>query len=109
MGPEVITFKQLLIRLLKLIDKKRILIPFPLFLAKFTASFFELMPNPLITRDQLRLLKYDNIATGKYKTNFDIGIPSIKYFDEEVKKYCFMWKDGGQYSRDEYKSKNNLE
>ena len=108
-GPEVITFKEILQRLLNLIDKKRILIPFPLFLAKFTARFFELMPNPLLTRDQLRLLKYDNIASGKYKTNFDIGIPSLKFFDEEVKKYCFMWRDEGQYSKDEYKSKNNLE
>jgi len=108
-GPEIISFKELLQRLLNLIDKKRILIPFPLFLAKFTARFFELMPNPLLTRDQLRLLKYDNIASGKYKTNFDIGIPSLKFFDEEVKKYCFMWKDEGQYSKDEYKSKNDLE
>ena len=106
-GPEVITFKELLERLLKLIDKKRILIPFPILLAKLTATFFELMPNPLITRDQLRLLKYNNIATGKYKTNSDIGIPSVKFFDEEVKKYCFMWKDGGQYSKDEYEPKNN--
>jgi NADH dehydrogenase len=106
-GPEIITFKELLKRLLKLIDKKRILIPFPLFLAQFTARVFELMPNPLLTRDQLRLLKYNNIATGKYKTNSDIGIPSVKFFDKEVKKYCFMWKDGGQYSKDEYKSKDN--
>jgi NADH dehydrogenase len=102
-GPEVITFKELLERLLKLIDKKRILIPFPILLAKLTATFFELMPNPLITRDQLRLLKYNNIATGKYKTNSDIGIPSVKFFDEEVKKYCYMWKEGGQYSKDNYK------
>ena len=108
-GPEIITFKELLKRLLKLIDKKRILIPFPLFFAKFTARFFELMPNPLLTRDQLRLLKYDNIASGKYKTNSEIGIPSVRFFDEEVKKYCHMWKDGGQYSKEEYKSKNNFE
>ena len=108
-GPETITFKDIIEKLLRSIEKKRLMIPFPLKLAELSARFFELMPNPLLTRDQLRLLKYDNIATGKYKTNFDIGIPSIKYFDEEVKKYCFMWKDGGQYSRDEYKSKNNLE
>ncbi len=108
-GPEIITFKELLKRLLKLIDKKRILIPFPLFFAKFTARFFELMPNPLLTRDQLRLLKYDNIASGKYKTNSEIGIPSVRFFDEEVKKYCHMWKDGGQYSKEEYKSKKNFE
>ena len=102
-GPEIITFKELIERLLKLINKKRILIPFPLFLAKLTASVFEFMPNPLLTKDQLRLLKYDNIPSGKYKTNSDLGIPSLRFFDEEVKKYCYMWKDGGQYSKDEYK------
>ena len=108
-GPEIISFKEILERLLKLINKRRILMPFPLTLAKITASIFEIMPNPLLTRDQLRLLKYDNISSGKYKTNSDIGVPSVRFFDEEVRKYCFMWKEGGQYSKDEYKTKNNTE
>jgi len=108
-GPEIISFKQILQRLLKLIDKKRILIPFPLFIAEITAGFFEVMPKPMITRDQLRLLKYDNVLSGKYKTNSDIGIPSLKYFDEEVKKYCYMWRDGGQFSMENYDNKNNFE
>jgi len=108
-GPEVISFKDLLERLLKLINKKRILIPFPLVLAKFTASFFEMLPNPLLTRDQLRLLKYNNISSGKYKTNFDIGIPSVRFFDKEVEKYSYMWRDGGQFSTEKYTSKKNLE
>ena len=101
-GPETITFKKIIEKILILIDKKRILIPFPLILAKLSASFFELFPSPLLTTDQLRLLKYDNINSGKYKTNFDIGAPSNKFFDKEVKKYCFMWKDGGQYSTERY-------
>ena len=108
-GPEIISFKEILERLLKLINKRRILMPFPLTLAKITASIFEIMPNPLLTRDQLRLLKYDNISSGKYKTNSDIGVPSVRFFNEEVRKYCFMWKEGGQYSKDEYKTKNNSE
>ncbi len=108
-GPEIISFKDLLERLLKLINKKRILIPFPLTLAKFTASFFEMLPNPLLTRDQLRLLKYNNISSGKYKTNFDIGIPSVRFFDKEVEKYSYMWRDGGQFSTEKYTSKKNLE
>jgi len=106
-GPEIITFKEILQRLLKLIDKKRILLPFPLKLAQLSASFFEILPNPLLTRDQLRLLKYDNIASGKYKTNFDIGVPSVRHFDEEVKKYCYMWKEGGQFSTEKYNSEKN--
>ena len=101
-GPETLTFKEILQKLLLLINKKRILLPFPLFMAKLSARFFQLFPKPLLTQDQLKLLKYDNIISGKYKTNFDIGIPSKKYFEKEVKKYCFMWKEGGQFSTEKY-------
>ncbi len=103
-GPETITLKEIIIKLLNLIGKKRILLPMPLSLAKLSAKFFEIMPNPLLTQDQLRLLKYDNIVSGKYKTNVDIGLPSRKYFDDEVKKYCYMWRDGGQFSTEKYNS-----
>ena len=103
-GPEIISFKEILKRLLKLINKKRFLFPLPLMIAELSARFFEIFPRPIITRDQLRLLKYNNIATGKYKTNSDIGIPSKRYFDSEVKKYCFMWREGGQFSTEKYSS-----
>ena len=108
-GPETISFREIIEKLLKSIGKKRLLLPFPLKIAEFSAGFFELMPKPLLTRDQLRLLKYNNIASGKYKTNFDIGIPSLRYFDEEVKKYSYMWREGGQSSTEKYTSKNDLE
>tara|TARA_B100001057_G_scaffold484208_1_gene561963 strand:- start:1185 stop:2156 length:972 start_codon:yes stop_codon:yes gene_type:complete len=101
-GPETITFKEILLILLKLIQRKRLLIPMPLFFAKFSAFFFEFLPKPLLTRDQLILLKYDNVASGKYKTNFDIGLPSKLLFENEVKKYCYMWKEGGQFSTEKY-------
>ena len=103
-GPETITMKEIIETLLKLINKKRILIPLPLPIANLSARFFEIMPKPLLTRDQLRLLNYNNIASGKYKTNSDIGVPSIRYFYKEVKKYCYMWKDGGQFSTEKYLS-----
>jgi len=108
-GPETITLKQILEKLLKSIEKKRFLIPLPLKIAELSAGIFEIMPKPLLTRDQLRLLKYDNVASGKYKTNFDIGIQSLKNFDEEVKKYSYLWREGGQFSTNKYKLKNNLE
>ena len=101
-GPEVLSFKEILRMLLMLTNKKRILMPLPLPIAKFSASLFEILPNPLLTKDQLRLLKYDNICSGKFKTNSDIGIPSVRYFYKEVKKYCYMWKEGGQFSTEKY-------
>ena len=101
-GPEILTFKEILEILLKLINKKRLLIPFPLAIAKLSAKFFQLLPKPLLTEDQLSLLKYNNIASGKYKTNSDIGLPSKLYFRDEVKKYSYMWRDGGEFSTEKY-------
>ncbi|MDC3155519.1 complex I NDUFA9 subunit family protein [Candidatus Pelagibacter sp.] len=97
-GPETITFKQILEKLLFLINKKRLLVFFPLPLAKLSAKFFQLFPKPLLTEDQLTLLKYDNIKSGNYKTNFDIGCPAKCFFEKEVEKYCYMWREGGQFS-----------
>ncbi|MBA1339945.1 MAG: NADH dehydrogenase [Pelagibacterales bacterium] len=103
-GNEEISLKEILQRLLKLIDKKRFLIPIPFLLAKLSANFFQLLSKPLLTVDQLKLLKYHNIPSGKYKTNFDLGFPSYANFDLEVEKYCFMWKKEGQYSNKKYKN-----
>ena len=98
-GPETLSFKEIIEKLLYLIDKRRILLPMPLFFGKLTAKFFQLFPKPLLTEDQLRLLKYDNISSGKYKTNTDIGLPAKYLFEKEVEKYCYMWKQGGEYSK----------
>ena len=105
-GPETLTFKEILENLLKLIGKKRILIPLPIFIANFTARIFQLLPKPILTEDQLRLLKYDNVLSDKYLTNSKIGVPSKKIFNQEVKKYCYMWREGGQYSTEKYNLNN---
>ena len=105
-GPETLTFKEILEILLNLINKKRLLLPFPLAIAKLSAKVFQLLPKPLLTEDQLRLLRYDNIPSGKYKTNSEIGLPSKLYFKEEVKKYSFMWRDGGEFSKEKYNFEN---
>ena len=80
-GPEEITFKEIIQKLLYHIDKKRLLIPIPLTIAKISASFFELMPNPIITKDQLRLLRYDNVPSAKIKTR---TAASNENFDNSV-------------------------
>ncbi len=98
-GPEVLTFKELLIKLLKSINKKRILIPLPFSLAKLSAKILQLLPTPILTEDQLRTLKYDNIYSKIYKTNFDVGIKANKFFDEEINKYSYNWMSGGQFSK----------
>ena len=98
-GPEELTFKQIIEKLLKLIEKKRLFIPIPIFVANIMATFFQILPKPLITRDQIKLLFYDNIPSGKYKTNVDIGKQFELNFEEEVEKYCYMWKETGEYAK----------
>ena len=101
-GPDIVTLKEIIKKLMKLISKNRLLIPLPNFIANITANLFQLFPNPLLTVDQLKLLKYDNISSKKYQTNFDIGAPSTKVFEKEVEKYCYMWREGGQFSTKKY-------
>tara|TARA_B100000787_G_scaffold162940_1_gene144143 strand:- start:668 stop:1636 length:969 start_codon:yes stop_codon:yes gene_type:complete len=103
-GPEVISLKEILKKLLKLIGKNRFLVPLPFFIANMSANLFQLFPNPLLTVDQLKLLKYDNISSKKYQTNSDIGVPSKRIFDQEVEKYCYMWREGGKFSTKKYNS-----
>jgi len=105
-GPETISLKEILKKLLKLIGKKRILIPLPFFMAKMSANLFQLLPKPLLTVDQLKLLKYNNISSKKYQTNFDIGVPSTRVFEQEVEKYCYMWREGGKFSTKKYDARN---
>ena len=97
-GPEVISFKEILQKILKAINKKRLLLPLPLFIANVSASIFQLLPTPLITKDQLKLLKYDNIKSQDGITNFDIGIPSKISFEKGINEYAYNWREGGKFS-----------
>ena len=93
------SFKEILEKLLSLIEKKRLLLPMPISLARMTAHIFELLPKPLITNDQLRLLKYDNVLSGKYKNNNDFEFNCSSRFEEVVNEYSYMWKNEGEYSK----------
>ena len=103
-GPEILSFKEIIKKLLKSINKRRILFPLPYPLAKISAKILQLLPNPLLTEDQLNLLKYDNVVSGLHKTNIDLGLKAEKIFDVELEKYSYNWRNGGQFA-----SKNNLE
>ncbi len=107
-GNEVITFKEILDRFFKFDGRNEDFNrSYPLPANVTTGKIFELMPNPLLTTDQLRLLKYDNISSGKYKTNADLGMPCVRFFNQEVEKYCYMWRHRGQFSTQKYNLKKD--
>ncbi len=104
-GPEVLTFKEIIQIFSRAIYKKRILIPMPLQIAKLSAKFFQLLPNPILTEDQLILLKYDNCKSEIFKNNFDFGYIAKKKFETEINKYSYNWRTGGQFAKQETQNK----
>lgn len=74
-GPQIYTFRSLLEFMMQVTGQRRILINLPWWLAKLEAFFFEMMPHPLLTRDQIELLKSDNIVgPGAYPTLRNLNI-----------------------------------
>jgi uncharacterized protein YbjT (DUF2867 family) len=73
-GPQVYSFKALLELLMSALDRQRLLIPIPFALAEMQAGLLELLPNPALTRDQVRLLKTDKVVSGAEPTLGDLGV-----------------------------------
>jgi NADH dehydrogenase len=73
-GPQIYSFRQLLELLLTIIDRKRLLVPVPFWVAMMNAFFFEFLPVPPLTRDQVRLLRRDNVVTEGVSGFADLGI-----------------------------------
>jgi NADH dehydrogenase len=73
-GPQVYSFKTLLELLMTALNRQRILLPIPFALAEMQAGLLELLPNPPLTRDQVRLLKTDKVVRGAEPTLGDLGV-----------------------------------
>ncbi len=73
-GPRVYTYKALVRLVLKLADKRRALVPVPFFMWDTLAALMTVLPNPPLTRDQVKLMKRDNVLEGKALTLEDLGI-----------------------------------
>lgn len=77
-GPEVYSFKGLLEIILKMIDRKRPIISLPYPMGRFIGLIAQYMPDPLITPDQILLLKKDNVVSSTAKTIQDLGVTPIE-------------------------------
>ena len=95
-GPENYSFKELMEILLIEIKKKRFLVPIPYGFAKFQSYFLQMLPNPLLTPDQVELLKYNNIVTGEHPTLKDLGINGTT-IQSILPKYIYRFRTGGQF------------
>ncbi len=64
-GPKVYRFRELIEMLMRELGRNRLLLPVPGFAARIMATFMQLLPTPPLTRDQLVLLRHDNVAQGQ--------------------------------------------
>ena len=95
-GPENYTFKQLMEILLTEIKKRRFLVSIPFNVAKFQSYFLQMFPKPLLTSDQVEMLKYNNIVSGEHQSLQDLGIIG-KNIHSILPKYIYRFRSGGQF------------
>jgi uncharacterized protein YbjT (DUF2867 family) len=101
-GPEVRTFKELMVYVLSVTERRRLLVPLPFGLAKLKAFFLQFMPTPLLTPDQVELLRSDNIvspaAIAEARTLQALGIAPAA-MEAIVPSYLWRFRKTGQFSK----------
>ena len=101
-GPEVMTFKEILELVLKETGRSRLLLPLPFPLAKLQAKLLQLLPNPLLTVDQVELLKADSIvsadAAAAGLTLAGLGV-TAHTAQAIVPSYLWRFREHGQFDR----------
>jgi uncharacterized protein YbjT (DUF2867 family) len=99
-GPEVKSFKELMQFVLATIGRRRLLLPIPFALAKLQASVLQLMPKPLLTPDQVELLRADNVvsdaAVREGRTLAALGIDPVA-MAIIVPSYLWRFRKTGQF------------
>ena len=73
-GPRVYRFREVMELVFDQLGRKRMLLPVPSGLVASVAVILEWLPNPPLTRDQLRLLRNDNVVGENVKTLSDLGV-----------------------------------
>jgi uncharacterized protein YbjT (DUF2867 family) len=101
-GADVQSFKDWMKDILKVIDRKRCFVSMPWWAAKLKASILGLLPNPLLTTDQVTMLKSDNVvsaaAVAEGRTLQGMGIVP-QGADALLPAYLWRYRVAGQYTK----------
>jgi uncharacterized protein YbjT (DUF2867 family) len=99
-GPNVRSFKELMEFTLATIQRRRLLVPVPFPVMKLKAAFLQFMPKPLLTPDQVELLKHDNVVSDDARrdgrTLEALGIIP-ETVDAIVPSYLWRFRKAGQF------------
>ncbi|HWA20375.1 MAG TPA: complex I NDUFA9 subunit family protein [Devosia sp.] len=101
-GPEVLTHRELVERVLQETGRSNPILPLPSFIGSLLAIPMGLLPNPLVTRDQIRLLGTDNVvsaeATRERRTLAAFGI-TPRPLEAILPSYLWRFRKHGQFDR----------
>jgi uncharacterized protein YbjT (DUF2867 family) len=101
-GPQELTFRQLMEETLQTIDRKRVLVSLPWWMASLQGKILGLLPNPLLTSDQVTLLKTDNIVSQEARksgrTIAALGIQPTT-LASILPSYLWRYRAAGQFTQ----------
>jgi len=84
--PRIYNYKALMKLVVDHVGKRRALVLVPFFVWDILAVLLSVPANPLLTRDQVRLMKRDNVVKGNTLTQEDLGIGPISV-EEDLPTY----------------------
>lgn len=96
-GPKIYSFKALMELLLHEIRRKRLLLPLPFGLAELQGAVLQLLPVPPLTRDQVRMLRRDNVVGPDALTLSDLGIEPTA-IEVVLPTYLDRYRSGGRFA-----------
>jgi NADH dehydrogenase len=96
-GPGVYSFRELLELVLRETGRRRLLVPLPFALASLKALFLQFLPGKLLTPDQVRLLKKDNVVSVTALGLKDLGVTPTS-LEVELPSYLWRFRSKGEYA-----------
>jgi uncharacterized protein YbjT (DUF2867 family) len=101
-GPETKSFREIMEFVLATIERRRLLVPLPFGIAKLQAYLLQLMPKPMLTPDQVDLLRVDNVvsdaAQREGRTLAGLGIEPTS-IEAVVPSYLWRFRKSGQFRK----------
>ena len=112
-GPEVATFRELMQRMLTEIRRRRLILNIPFFAASIMGGVLDLVQtltlglfnNGMITRDQVRNLRTDNVVAPGAKGFAELGITPVA-MGPVLPEYLWRYRPSGQYAAIKESAKN---
>lgn len=96
-GPRIYTFKELMQHMLEVTGQKAGLVPIPWGIAELQGRIFERLPGKMITRDQVELLKSDNIVGPQAQRLQDLDIEPTAV-EIITPTYLERFRSGGRFA-----------